>query len=103
MVSKKSRKDKPGWKLFNEYPITEYKCGLKAGDRVVLRKDLVILDDKGNPTGEIHSRGEAWVVLPGSNLSPNVVWFHQADGKRHTWNDDATIPEWFEVSGRNEG
>ncbi len=99
MVSKKSRKDKPGWKLLNEYPITEYKCGLKAGDRVVVKKDVIVRDDRGNPTGETHAKGEAWSVLPGSNLTPHVVWLLQADGNRHTWNDDETIFQWFAVVG----
>jgi|WetSurMetagenome_2_1015567.scaffolds.fasta_scaffold1363489_1 hypothetical protein len=102
MASKKSRKDKFGWKLMNEFPITEYTCGLKAGDRVVLKKDLIIRDDGGNPTGKIHSKGEAWVVLPGSKLLPIAVWFQKSDGDRHTLNDDETVFEWIEFIGRKE-
>jgi hypothetical protein len=102
MVSKKSRKEKFGWKLLHEYPIMEYTCGLKAGDRVVLRKDLVIQDDRGNPTGRTHPKGEAWVVLPGSKILPIAVWFQKADGNRHTLNDDETVFEWVEIVGSKE-
>jgi hypothetical protein len=99
MSSKKSRKENFGWKLMNEHPITKYRCGLKAGDRVVLRKELVIRDDEDNPSGRIHPAGEAWVVLPGSKLFPAAVWFQKADGSRHTWNDDEAVFEWVEVVG----
>jgi hypothetical protein len=102
MVSKKTRKENFGWKLMNEYPITEYRCGLKAGDRVVLRKELIIQDDEDNPAGKIHPKGEAWVVLPGSKLLPVAVWFQKADGNRHTWNDDEAVFEWVEVVGSEE-
>lgn len=84
----------------SEYPITEYKCGLRAGDKVRLKRDLVVQDQKGNATGERHPKGEIWTVLPEAKDSRVDVWFHQANGERHTWNDDDNIYEWFEqVSG----
>jgi hypothetical protein len=81
----------------------EYKCGLVAGQRVALRKDLEVKNLHGNPTGEVHSQGERWIVLPGI-LSDPVVWLRQADGQRCTWDDDPTsIAEWFEVLNPSDG
>lgn len=88
-------KDK--WEFVNEYPIEKYKCGLKAGDRVMLKHDIVIRDHKGKPTGIVHPKGEIWNVLSGAKEKPIVVWLQQADGKRHTWDDDESIFETFET------
>jgi hypothetical protein len=85
------------WKFISEYPIKEYKCGLKAGDKIKIRKDIIVRDYKGNPTGKIYPQGEIWSVLPGAKEKEIVVWLLQADGERHTWNDDNTIYENFEV------
>jgi hypothetical protein len=75
--------------------ISEYKCGLVAGQRVRLKKDI-IKSCRGVPTGKIYPAGEEWIVLPGIKTDP-VLWFRQADGERHTWDDDkASIDEWFE-------
>ena len=74
---------------------TRYQCGLIAGQKVALRKDLVVLDHAGSPTGEVHPAGEVWDVLAGVRSDP-VVWFRQPNGDRHTWDDDAeSISEWF--------
>jgi hypothetical protein len=86
------------WKFINDYPITNYKCGLKAGDIVRLKKDLIEMDFKNRPTGEIRSKGEIWTVIPGADDGRVDVWFLQSDGERRTWDDDRTsIAEWFEV------
>ena len=84
--------------LVTEYPITKYKCGLRAGDRVCLKKDLICRDHRNRPTGEIFRKGEVWTVLRGSNQGTIVVWLRQPDGESHTWSDDRkSIDEWFEV------
>ena len=86
------------WKLHiptESNRITHYKCGLRAGDRVRLKKDIVVTCE-GVPTGIVHPKGEEWTVLPGITTDP-VLWFRHPDGERHTWDDDATeVEEWFE-------
>ncbi|MCD0462027.1 hypothetical protein [Roseiconus lacunae] len=74
--------------------ITVYKCGLVAGQSVALRKQLVVHDHRGEPTGRIHPEGEVWGVLPGLESDP-VLWLREPDGSRHTWDDDASVHEWF--------
>ena len=73
-----------------------YKCGLVAGERVRLKKDLVVNYLDGVPIGTVHPRGEEWVVLAGMKSDP-VLWFRRPDGERCTWDDDsAEVEEWFE-------
>ena len=77
--------------------ITHYKCGLVAGQRVRLKKDLLITTFDGVPTGKIHPRGEVWTVLVGITSDP-VLWFRDGDGERCTWSDEAAeVEEWFEI------
>ena len=90
----------PEWQ-FHEHAasdeILSYRCGLTAGQRVALRKNSIVRDYYGAPTGEIHSKGEVWIVLPGTKTDP-VLWFRLPDGSRRTWDDDAAlISEWFEL------
>ena len=76
---------------------SQYKCGLIAGQRVALRKDLIVRNHKGEPTGMVNPAGEIWLVLPGLKSDP-VLWFRRPDGERHTWDDDAaSVAEWFQV------
>lgn len=86
------------WKLHiptDDNRITHYKCGLVAGQRVRLKKDIVVTC-AGVPTGTVHCAGEEWVVLTGITTDP-VLWFRRPDGERGTWNDDAAeVAEWFE-------
>lgn len=89
-------KSKPEWKLVTEYPITDYQCGIRAGERVRLRKDIVQRDHRAKPTGVVHRAGEIWTVLSGSAEPPVDVWLRQADGERHTWSDDDDFWIWFE-------
>jgi hypothetical protein len=84
-------------KFVSEYPIDRYQCGLKAGDTVRLKRDIVATDSRGKPSGKIHPAGEVWQVLPGARSEPVVVWFLQADGQRHTWDDDESIFDTFEL------
>ena len=88
-------KSNPKWKLVTEYPITEYQCGIRAGERVRLRQELVVRDYRGKPTG-VHHAGEIWTVLSGSAEPPVVVWLRQPDGERHTWDDGDIFWTWFE-------
>jgi hypothetical protein len=87
------------WKLHiptDDNRITHYKCGLVAGQRVRLKKDLVITTYDGVPTGTVQRAGEEWLVLTGITTDP-VLWFRQPDGERCTWDDDtASVDEWFE-------
>lgn len=85
----------PEWKFVADYPITDYQCGICAGEKVGLRRELVVRDHSGNPT-RIHQAGEIWTVLSGSAAPPLDVWLRQPDGKRHTWSDDNDFWTWFE-------
>jgi hypothetical protein len=38
----------------------------------------------------------AWLVLPGVETEPGIIWLRQADGNRHTW-DASDILDTFEV------
>ena len=42
------------WKFVSEFPISEYRYGLRAGQRVRLKHDITVLDHKGQPTGKVH-------------------------------------------------
>lgn len=94
-------KSKPQWKLVTEYPITDYQCGIRAGEKVRLRQGLVVRGHSGEPT-HVHHAGEIWTVLSGSAESPVDVWLRQADGERHTWSDDDDFWIWFERVDENE-
>ena len=77
--------------------INQYRCGLVAGQRVRLKKDLAVKAHDGTPTGERYSAGEEWLVLAGITSDP-VLWFLQANGERCTWDDDEkSVHEWFEL------
>ena len=56
------------WKLHiptEDNRITHYQCGLVAGQRVRLKKDLVVTTHDGVSTGTVHRSGEEWTVLTG--------------------------------------
>ena len=84
------------FKLVTEYPIRTYRCGLQVGERLKLKKDIIMRDHTGKPTGEVLHAGEVWIVLSGAAESPTVVWLRQPDGERHTWDDELSIFEAFE-------
>ena len=75
--------------------LTRYACGVSSGDRVRLRKELVVRDWRGKPTGKRHSTSEVWTVLAGNPAEPGTIWLRQPDGEPHTW-DDRDFWNWFE-------
>ena len=94
------KKDRDRYRFVSEYSLQRYRCGLRAGDHVRIRQDIRVKDHKGRLTGKVYRAGEIWTVLPGVKEEPTVVWFCQADGRRHTW-DDPSIFETFKVMCRN--
>jgi hypothetical protein len=85
--------------ISNDNAIYEYRSGLRVGQWVTLKKDLVVVDHDGTPNGNVYKTGEVWQVLAGVASDP-VVRFRQADGEVHTWDDDFdSIEEWFQVVG----
>jgi hypothetical protein len=84
-------------KAVTDYPIAEYRCGVRAGHRVRLRMDIHVEDHTGRPTGAIHHAGEIWTVLHGAAEEPIVVWLRQPDGHTHTWSDDEDFLQNFEI------
>lgn len=93
MVEKKKQSE---WKLVGQYGVAEYKCGLRQGDKIRLKKDIQVTYSDGVPSGDIHRAGEIWSVLSGSPQDPDIVFLLQPDGKRHTWSDDSSIFDAFE-------
>jgi hypothetical protein len=87
------------YKLVTEYPVEKYNCGLTSGQKIKLIQDIVVRDHNDIPTGEVIPAGEIWTVLSGSDSKPIVVWLKQANGEIHTWDDDKTIFDFFEVVG----
>ncbi|MEX2175815.1 MAG: hypothetical protein WD872_15735 [Pirellulaceae bacterium] len=85
------------WKLVTEYPVNQYRCGVRAGDRVRLRADIVVRYPDETPTGELWRAGEVWTVLPGDLEVPPAVWLRQANGERCTWSDDHDFLRTFEI------
>jgi hypothetical protein len=92
-----------GWKLIGSYSVPVYRCGLRAGQQVALRHELVVFDRRGKPTGRLHPAGEVFTVLHGSEDDPGVVWLRQADGEYCTWDDEVEVFDWFEVIDRADG
>ncbi len=74
------------YKLVKDYPIENYKCGLKASDKIELVRDII--KDHNKKNGENFKKGEIWIVLPAAKKGNQLL---QADGMRHTWDDDNTI------------
>jgi hypothetical protein len=93
----RNKKSKKEIRLITDYSVQNYRCGLKAGDQVRLRKDIRLRDRRGHFTGNRYRSGEVWTVLPGSIEEPNIVWFRQTNGERHTWDDDPVLFETFEL------
>lgn len=83
--------------LVTEYPVIHYQCGVRAGDRVRLRHDIIVREHDGTPNGTVHRAGEVWTVLPGSIDEPPIVWLRQPDGESHTWSDDSDFLAAFEL------
>ena len=80
-----------------EHDLRQYPCGLRVGDTVRLRRDIVVRDHRDKATGIVHRAGEIWSVDIGVSDEPNVIWLLQADGDRHTWDYDQSFHETFEI------
>src|SRR5579859_5866529 len=87
---------KSKWKLVTEFPVVEYRCGARAGDRVRLRREITVRDCYGNPNGKVHIIGEIWHVVRGADEEPRVVWLREPDGSAHTWDDNEALWDSFE-------
>jgi hypothetical protein len=88
---------KTKWKLVTRYPIKKYACGLVAGQKLRLRRDLAIKNPRGRAVGPPIKAGEIWEVIPGAAEPPFVVWLRRPDGERHTWDDSKSIFDAFEI------
>lgn len=93
----RNKKSKKEIRLITEYSVQNYRCGLKAGDQVRLKKHIQVRNHLGHFTSKFYRSGEVWTVLPGSKEEPNVVWFCQSNGKRHTWDDDPSLFKTFDL------
>jgi hypothetical protein len=98
MKTRRGKRNAPAkeWKLVDSFPVSEYRCGAKAGDRVRLRRELVIEDSSGKPTGKVFPSGDVWTVIRGAAEEPRVLWLRTSDQESHTWDDDASFWDWFE-------
>ena len=72
----------------NVFTVEQYRCGLRAGDRLQLRRQL----RADSPPREL---GGVWTVLTGSPQDPETLWLREPDGRLHSWDDDKTIFEYF--------
>jgi hypothetical protein len=86
-------------KFVDKYPVVRYRCGLIAGEKLRLKKDIISRHATGKPTGKVLRSGGIWTVLKGATESPRVLWLRQPDGVTHTWSDDASVFEDFERIG----
>ena len=83
--------------LISHFDMQTYRCGVKAGAVLRLRHDIAIRDHTGSATGKVLHAGGIWKVLPGAKQDPDAVRLEQPDGKLHTWGDDPTLFDAFEV------
>jgi len=83
---------------FSEHTLVEYPCGLKAGDRLQLKRDLVIRDHEDRPTGEVIPAGSIWTVFAGHPDEPDVVWLIDPDGEPQTW-DETVLDDFVLLDG----
>ena len=84
------------FKLVSNYSLKTYPCGLSAGSRLRITKEIRSRDHTGRETGKNYPVGEVWTVLSGVANEPDIIWLRHADGDRHTW-DAAAIFDWFEL------
>lgn len=88
---------RPKWTFVDTFDVALYQCGLRSGDLLRLRSDFPVTDPNGISTGKIHYAGEALKVLPGSSMSPGIIFLLQADGKECTWPDTSDVFDMFEA------
>jgi len=80
----------------NVFTVNEYRCGLRAGDRLQLRRRLPGTDGRVPHVDAACEIGGVWTVLTGSPHDPQALWLRQPDGKLHSWDDNESIFECFE-------
>jgi hypothetical protein len=78
------------------FTIDEYRCGLRAGERLRLHRALPGDDEHLLPDDAAHEIGGVWTVLTGSPQDPDALWLSQSDGGLHSWSDDESIFEYFD-------
>jgi hypothetical protein len=79
-----------------------YLCGVRAGERVRLIQELLIQDERGTPTSEVHLPGEIWTVLHPNPEMPWRVLLHEPGGFPHYWPDSKIkFWSWFESVDEN--
>ena len=81
-----------------EHDMLDYPCGLRAGDRLRLKKLLIVEDHEGQPTGERHQSGEIWKVTVGASVEPDIIWLEQPDGNLDIWSADRILEDFELVS-----
>lgn len=91
----------PAFRLVSNFGVKVYRCGVRAGSYLRLRHDIPIRDHIGASIGKVLHAGEVWKVLPGSKDDVGTVRLMQPDGKLHTWDDDPTLFETFDVISQN--
>lgn len=72
------------------FTIEQYQCGLRAGERVRLRRDYIA------PDGERFEVGTVWEVLTGAVEDPECLWLERPDGQLQEFDDEHSIFDWFE-------
>ena len=70
------------------FTITTYKCGLRAGDRLLLLRDT-----------EEYKAGGIFTVLTGAEEDPCCLWTLDPDRKTCEWEDEFSIYDLFEKQG----
>lgn len=83
------------FRIVSSYTLAVYPCGIHAGQKSQLKRDLPIRDPTGTIVA-IYQAGGVWQVLKGTVDEPDIVWLRQPDGRRHTWDDDELL-DWLEV------
>lgn len=66
------------------FTITNYKCGLRAGDTLKLLKNI-----------EEYKAGDVFTVLTGAEEDPDCLWTLDPTRKTCEWDDDVSIYELF--------
>lgn len=95
-MKKKNPPPSKKWKFIVRPVIEKYKCGLNAGDRLQLKVDLKVKDNKGRVVC-IERKGGIWSVIAGVTGGDRIIWLLQPDGAEHTWDDDDSIFDTFQI------
>ena len=79
------------WQLTGPYQV--YECGLKAGQRLRLQKDLECRFEEGD---RVLRKGSLCQVSNRVSPDPGVIWLSFSNGSIIPWYDDPTMFEHFE-------